>query len=409
VTWPVVPLSKALEHAEVFVDGDWVESKDQDPNGDVRLIQLADIGDGEYVDKSSRFLTSAKAKALKCTYLKPGDVLVARMPDPLGRACIYPGDQRPAVTVVDVCIIRPNGGGPDSRYLMHCLNAAKRRHQIGGFATGTTRSRISRSNLAKIEIPLPPLPEQQRIADILNKADGLRAKRRATLAQLDTLKQSIFLNMFGDPRKNEKGWPTSTIESVVSDVRGGAALEPEDFVEQGCPILHKGAIKPGGRIAIDSRKKTFTTWAYASANSRCFADRDFVAVTLRDLVPTGPTIGLAADLRKGPFDKYLLAQGAYAFKPDPKALTAEYFVQLSNMPNFRHLLRQNAVGSTQIHIRTPVYMAIRIPIPPVRTQREFSLCLATTEAIETRQRETLTEFDFLMASLQMRAFGESFS
>ncbi|MDM2059987.1 restriction endonuclease subunit S, partial [Mycobacteroides abscessus] len=88
----------------LFVDGDWVESKDQDPDGDVRLIQLADVGDGVFRDRSSRFLTSEKAKELRCTFLEPGDVLVARMPEPLGRACIFPGVGQPAVTAVDVCI-----------------------------------------------------------------------------------------------------------------------------------------------------------------------------------------------------------------------------------------------------------------------------------------------------------------
>lgn len=54
----------------VFIDGDWVESKDQDPNGDVRLIQLADVGDGVYRDKSERFMTKTKADELRCTFLK---------------------------------------------------------------------------------------------------------------------------------------------------------------------------------------------------------------------------------------------------------------------------------------------------------------------------------------------------
>src|SRR2546421_9201051 len=92
----------------LFIDGDWVESKDQDPDGEVRLIQLADIGDGVFRDRSSRFLTRDKAKELGCTFLKPGDILVARMPDPLGRACIFPGVAQPAVTAVDICILRPN-------------------------------------------------------------------------------------------------------------------------------------------------------------------------------------------------------------------------------------------------------------------------------------------------------------
>ena len=88
MNWPLVSLGDALSSAEVFVDGDWVETKDQDPEGDVRLIQLADVGDGEYIDKSNRFLTSATARELRCTFLKAGDVLVARMPEPKrGRVC----------------------------------------------------------------------------------------------------------------------------------------------------------------------------------------------------------------------------------------------------------------------------------------------------------------------------------
>src|SRR5690242_21381706 len=101
--WRAVTLDGVLGNGGIFVDGDWVESKDQDPDGDVRLIQLADVGDGRYRDRSSRFMTSEAAKRLNCSYLRPGDILIARMPDPLGRSCRFPGDSKPAVTVVDVC------------------------------------------------------------------------------------------------------------------------------------------------------------------------------------------------------------------------------------------------------------------------------------------------------------------
>ena len=147
MNWPRVSISKALETAAVFVDGDWVESKDQDPDGDVRLIQLADVGDGFYIDKSDRFLTAESAARLRCTFLEPGDVLLARMPDPLGRACIFPGDRRRAVTVVDVCVIRVDPSATDAGWFMHCINAPVTRNQIAGYATGTTRSRVSRGNL----------------------------------------------------------------------------------------------------------------------------------------------------------------------------------------------------------------------------------------------------------------------
>ena len=86
-----IELGEALNESQLFTDGDWVESKDQDPNGNVRLIQLADIGVGEFLDKSLKFLTTETAKQLKCTFLEKGDILVARMPEPIGRSCIFPG------------------------------------------------------------------------------------------------------------------------------------------------------------------------------------------------------------------------------------------------------------------------------------------------------------------------------
>src|SRR4051812_29891436 len=91
IGWVQAHIGDLISRDGLFTDGDWVESKDQDPEGDVRLIQLADVGDGVYLNKSSRFLTSEKARELRCTFLNAGDLLVARMPDPLGRACIFPG------------------------------------------------------------------------------------------------------------------------------------------------------------------------------------------------------------------------------------------------------------------------------------------------------------------------------
>jgi type I restriction enzyme S subunit len=143
----------------LFTDGDWVESKDQDPAGGVRLIQLADIGDGVFRNRSARFLTSAKARELGCTFLEPGDVLVARMPEPLGRACIFPGVGQPAVTAVDVCILRPNPARVRADWLVKAINSPDFREAMQQFVRGTTRQRISRKNLGTLHLVVPSLPE----------------------------------------------------------------------------------------------------------------------------------------------------------------------------------------------------------------------------------------------------------
>ena len=162
-------------------------------------------------------------------------------------------------------------------------------------------------------------------------------------------------------------------------------------------------------MAFDPKKRPFTADEYAETRSQNRIDRDFVAVTLRDLVPSGPSIGLATDLRCGPFDEYLLAQGAYGFRVDAARLSGAYVVALSNMPTFRHVLRQNAVGSTQIHIRTPIYLAIQIPVPPISMQQTFATRIQAVESLKATHRAALAESDALFASLQHRAFAGQLS
>ena len=371
-------LSESLKSAQVFVDGDWVESKDQDPDGDVRLVQLADVGDGVYLDKSSRFLTSTKAKELRCTFLEAGDILVARMPDPLGRACIFPGDERACVTVVDVCIIRPDPEIHDPRWLMHCLNSSGARNQIAGYATGTTRSRISRSNLGKVKVPLPSAEEQRRIAEVLDRADELRAKRRQGLAHLDDLTQSIFLDMFGDLCHNNRGWELSSFGLMGrnEDARR-VPVRSSDREDQDGPYPYYGA---SGII-------------------------DYVD----DYIFDGARLLVAED------GANLLA------RPTPVAFIAsgQYWVN-----NHAHVIAENGVadlqylefviknidlkpyisGSAQPKLNRANLDRIPIPLPPLPLQREFADRVSAIDKLKAAHRASLAELDGLFASLQDRAF-----
>lgn len=187
----LVTLESALSSAAIFTDGDWVESKDQDPAGEVRLTQLADVGDGFWLDKSFRFLTAQKAAELRCTYLRRGDVLVARMPDPLGRACVFPGEEQPCVTVVDVCVIRPDPESHTPEWLAACINSGAVRTQIARLATGTTRSRVSRGNLKKVLIPEVSLRVQEEFSRTVAQIAALR--RSLTVA--DKTESDLVLSL----------------------------------------------------------------------------------------------------------------------------------------------------------------------------------------------------------------------
>lgn len=194
--WALARIPDLIAGDGLFIDGDWVESKDQDPEGDVRLIQLADVGDGYYVDKSNRFLTHSTAIELGCTFLEKGDVLVARMPDPLGRACIFPGDKKLAVTVVDVCVVRGRNEHFDQRWLMYFVNAPEFRERINELQSGSTRKRISRGNLSTLQLPIPPRTEQTRIVEkleeLLSDLDAGVAELKAAQKKLGQYRQSLL-------------------------------------------------------------------------------------------------------------------------------------------------------------------------------------------------------------------------
>lgn len=386
----VVSMSCALASADVFVDGDWVESKDQDPDGDVRLVQLADVGDGVYIDKSFRFLTSARARELRCTFLQSGDVLVARMPDPLGRACIFPGDSKPSVTVVDVCIIRPNHDHHDARWLMHCLNAPASRSQIASFATGTTRSRISRSNLAKIKIPLPPLAEQRRIAGILDRAAALRAKRRAALALLDTLTQALFLELFGDPVVNPRGWPLKKFGTVGTLDRGVSKHRPRNAPE----LL-------GGSHPLVQTGDVANCDGYICSHISTYSD---LGLRQSRLWPAGTLcITIAANIAKTgvlTFDA-CFPDSVVGFRADDSATVEFVRTWLSFL---QKALEDSAPESAQKNINLAILRDLDVPRPPVSLQREFARRVAAVEKLKTAHRASLVEMDALFATLQHRAF-----
>jgi type I restriction enzyme S subunit len=185
----------ALAATGGFHDGDWVESKDQDPNGDIRLVQLADIGDGAFRSRSSRWINDDAFSRLNCSWIRPGDVLIARMPDPIGRACIAPNDLGRAITVVDVAVLRCNPLKVDNRYAMYAINESSTRRGFELAQDGATRQRIPRKVLGRSRIPLPNLDEQRAIAEFLDqqtsRIDTLIGKQTQLIATLRERRAAI--------------------------------------------------------------------------------------------------------------------------------------------------------------------------------------------------------------------------
>ena len=163
-----VPL---IDLCSLFIDGDWIEAKDQSNSG-YRLVQTGNVGVCEYLDKEehSRFVSEETFKRLNCTEIHSGDILFSRLPEPIGRCCIIPKGFPKAITAVDCTITRLKDNCLPE-YLMVYTTTAMYSEQIKKCITGTTRQRISRGNLAKIVVPLPDLQQQKEFVLLVHQAD----------------------------------------------------------------------------------------------------------------------------------------------------------------------------------------------------------------------------------------------
>jgi type I restriction enzyme, S subunit len=375
--WKIQSLNDVV-NGGLFVDGDWVESKDQDPNGDVRLIQLADIGDGYFRNRSDRFLTTQKAKELGCTFLEKGDLLVARMPDPLGRACIFPGDHKKCVTVVDVCVIRTSN--VNHRWLMHTMNSPQCRADIESMQSGSTRKRISRKNLEKIVLPVPPLPEQERlvarIEELFTQLEAGTSALAKVQAGLRRYKASVLkaavegkLGVQNDEGRMEngglpEGWRKVNLGNILSEPLSNGKSTPN--AAEGFPVLRLTALKDG---RIDLREKKIGAWTREQARNYLVKSGDFFVSRGNGslhLVGRGGLVELES------FDDVAYPDTLIRIRIATKECDIRYLRTIWNSNYIRNQIETTARTTAGIYkINQKDLESFTFPLPPFEEQRQI--------------------------------------
>ena len=228
-------IKKLGEVASLITDGDWIESRHQSENG-IRLIQTGNIGCGAFKAKDDKphYISEKTFEELGCTEIFSGDCLVSRLPEPVGRACLIPDTNCRMITAVDCTVIRFKEMLSPELFVYYSRSSTYQR-DINNNTTGTTRKRISRKNLEQIPIPIPPLPEQERIVAELDCLSGIIEKKKQQLKEYDALAQSIFYEMFGNPIDNEKGWEVKNMEELF-DIGSSKRVFESQWTDNGVPF-----------------------------------------------------------------------------------------------------------------------------------------------------------------------------
>lgn len=182
--WGRVPIRWATDPASgLFTDGDWVETPYITDSG-VRLLQTGNVGVGRFKEQGFRYISDDSFRVLRCTEVRKGDVLICRLADPVGRACLAPDLGVRMITSVDVAILRPDEHF-DARFLVYFFSSAPHLAWVQAVCRGGTRDRVSRSQLGSFDVPAPPLPTQKAIAAFLDRKtaaiDALIEKKQKLL------------------------------------------------------------------------------------------------------------------------------------------------------------------------------------------------------------------------------------
>ena len=194
--WRTVPI-KRFATPGAFTDGDWIESPFITDSG-VRLLQTGNVGIGRFKEQGFRYISEESFTALRCTEVRPGDVLICRLADPVGRACLAPDLGVKMITSVDVAILRPTAHY-DARFIVYALSSAPYLGYLESICRGGTRDRVSRSMLGDVPVTVPPLPRQRAIADVLDHktaaVDALIEKKERLLALTEERRQATIYTL----------------------------------------------------------------------------------------------------------------------------------------------------------------------------------------------------------------------
>ena len=253
---------------------------------------------------------------------------------------------------------------------------------------------LNRADAYRQKLLLPPLAEQKRIAAILDAADALRAKRRETLAQLDTLLQSTFLDMFGDPVTNPKGWEVVSFDRIGKFTSGATPSKMRDDYWRGSvPWVSPKDMKVT-RI-VDS-KDHVSDLALKETNLKLLAPGNLLIV-VRGMILTH-SFPVAINVVP-----VTINQDMNGIIPSPR--TEVFFLSECLRPLTRQILSEvSTAGHGTKRFDAEAMKKILVPLPPLPLQRRFAAIVESVEQQKTRLRAHLTELDTLLASLQDRAF-----
>lgn len=404
--WEWSNIDSIIDNKDDFTDGNWVLAKDYDLPKEVRLLQLADIGDGYFVDKSNKWVSENKSIELKGKYLNNGDILISRLGEPLGKSCIVPKLDYKTMTAVDVAILRENDNNFFNRYVMLYFNCNTAKDFINKEATGATRKRISRKNLGKVPLPLPSLKEQQRIVSKLDKLfekiNKSIALHQKNMDEADVFMGSVLNNVFGELEEKYETDNIGNMIDVLTDYHSNGSYK---ILKENVELLDEENYSLMIRATDLENEDYENNVKYISESAYNFLSKTKVYGG-EIILPKIGTIGNVY------FMPYLerptsLAMNLFMLRCSNN-VDNKYLFSYLKSPKGNEDILSRANGATTKTITKDSVRSIELPFPPLNIQHKVVKYLddisKKIEKVKSVQKEKMDNLKALKASILDKAF-----
>ncbi len=357
--------------------------------GDIPWVKSGELREG-LITSTEEHVTKAALSKTSIKLVPPGAILLAMYGATVGRLAILGVE---AATNQAICHIVPNPDEADTRYLYYALSDQV--PEIIAMGVGGAQPNISQGLIKELRIPLPPLAEQRRIAAILDQADALRAKRRESLAQLETLKQSIFLDMFGDPEINPKKYPTKRLKTLIrsGDSINYGVVQPGDDVINGVPLVRVGDISEGS-VDHHSLKRISREIECAYSRSRLRGDEILVSC-----VGSVGLVALVTEAEEG----FNIARSVARIRI-ANGYIREFFAWQLRCESIQNYFKRELRTVSQPTLNIQQLSETNVIVPDKSEQVEFATRLFHVEKAHKTLKNAAIHLESLFASLQHRAF-----
>ncbi|WP_445249657.1 restriction endonuclease subunit S [Microcoleus sp. OTE_8_concoct_300] len=328
-----------------------------------------------------------------------GDVLVSTVRPNLNGVALVPEELDGATASTGFCVLRPRKDFLDGTYLFHWVKSPNFISDMVKKATGANYPAVSDRIISESQIPLPPLEEQKRIAEVLDRAEEIRSKRREAIAELDTLTQAIFLEMFGDPVSNPKGWDMSKtlgdVAELVSGITKGRKLNGKAVRE----ISYLAVVN------VQDRRLDLTIIKTIEATED---EISRYKLQVNDLLLTeggDPDKLGRGTLWNGELPECIHQNHIYRVRITSNQIHPLFLNWLIGSQRGKKYFLKQAKQTTGIAtINMTQLRGFSLLIPPLDLQQEFACRVEAIEKLKAAHRASLSELDILFASLQHRAF-----